>query len=175
MIIPHGNNGYVTSGSANSVSKFQRAIMFLQTCFQNNVESLLLKSLARISALIVASSRLHLRNRYLHLALEIRIESNTSPCLGLLDLTQNLNASLASECAALIISFHPGMLWSSAVPQALVTGMTFKAAVCRAFAIQQFRSLVPSMWLTSLQEVLEQHTAFRGSSILPGSSAHLSM
>ena len=56
-----------------------------------------------------------------------------------------------------------------------MTGMTFKAAQCRAFTMQQYKSLVPSIWLTSLQEVLEQHTEFCGRSIVPSSSAHLSL
>ena len=33
MIIPHGSNVYVTSGSANSISKFQRAIILFGNMF----------------------------------------------------------------------------------------------------------------------------------------------
>ena len=33
VTIPHGRNGYVTSGSANSVSKFQRAIILFGNMF----------------------------------------------------------------------------------------------------------------------------------------------
>ena len=70
-----------------------------ETCFQNNLVSFLHRSLERMSALTEASLRLHWRSKYLNLALEVFMSSNTSPCLGLLDLIQNLKASLASECA----------------------------------------------------------------------------
>ena len=70
-------------------------------------------SLARMSALIEASLRLHWRGKYLNLALEVFMSSNTSPYLGLLDLIQNLKASLASECAALTKSFHQGVMFLS--------------------------------------------------------------
>ena len=63
-----------------------------------------------MSALTEASLRLHWRSKYLNLALEVFMSSNTSPCIGLLDLIQNLKASLASECSALTKSFHPGVM-----------------------------------------------------------------
>ena len=42
------------------------------------------RSLARMSAPTEASLRLHWRSKYLNLALEVFMSSNTSPCLGLL-------------------------------------------------------------------------------------------
>ena len=89
------------------LARLVELLFCFETCFQNNLVSFLHRSFARMSALTEASLRLHWRSKYLNLALEVFMSSNTSPCLGLLDLIQNLKASLASECAALTKSFHP--------------------------------------------------------------------
>ena len=61
---------------------------------------------------------------------------NTSPCLGLLDLIQNLKASLASECAALTKSFHPGVMFFLSLRQFdFELGIESEAAICRQLTI----------------------------------------
>ena len=111
MTTPHGCNRVPTSGAASA--RLVELLFCLDTFFQNDLGSFLQRSLARMAALIEASLRLHWRSKYLNLDLEVVMSLNTSPCLGLLDIIQHLKASLASECAALTKSFHPGVMFLS--------------------------------------------------------------
>ena len=61
------------------------------------------------------------------------MSSNTSTCLGLLDLIQHLKASLVSECAPLKKSFHPGVMFLSLRQFDFELGIESEAALCRQF------------------------------------------